>query len=143
VFAVLLALGAIDQRRRKALSKLQEEIDEIKEQLAELESKVSNLQPEREIELNDRDWDRQPHQRHYDSNAPRPTPEPGWKMSLTSYPLSQAERYKKSWGPNTEAIRLIPDSTRPGEYWLTLKPKPKTSETPTSKNRVDDSDGQA
>jgi FtsZ-binding cell division protein ZapB len=53
VFAVLLALGAIDQRRRKALSKLQEEIDEIKEQLAELESKVSNLQPEREIELNE------------------------------------------------------------------------------------------
>jgi hypothetical protein len=53
----------------------------------------------------------------------KPTMEPGWKMSLASYPPAQAEKYRKAWGPNTEAIRLVPDPDKKGRYWVSYKPK--------------------
>ena len=53
----------------------------------------------------------------------RPVPEPGWKLSLESYPPARAQKYKKEWGPYDEAIRLIPDPLKKGNYWVSYKPK--------------------
>ena len=55
----------------------------------------------------------------------RPTPEPGWKIGLLSYPSAQAQAALKRHAPAMDAIRLIPDLNKDGYYWLTWKEKPK------------------
>ena len=59
-----------------------------------------------------------------ESHAPRPVPEPGWKMSLGTYCEEQANKELKIYLKYEEAARLVPEPTRPGEYWITYKPRP-------------------